>query len=252
LATSLERVPSLVRSVLVPDAMTALAWIGPPPSGDHVTRQLVGEVDRLIFDTRRLPDVDGGERALEAILVLSHKYANLELADIAWLGISPLRGLAASLFDPPCDPTPVTQLDEVIVTSGVPGVQARALLMLGWLGSKLGWKDARPDGDPAARAWVVERPDGGQTRMRIDIKEDGAKHGVRKLELVAGNQRWSLDRDEERIDVQAPNLPLRRQPARSHTLAERISEALGRKGRDRNYLDALRVAVELIKAGRKV
>jgi len=44
---------------------------------------------------------------------------------------------------------------------------------------------------------------------------------------------------------------VRQQPARSHTLAERIGEALGRKGRDKNYLDALKFAVELVRAGRR-
>lgn len=249
---SLQRVPSIVRSVLAPDALTALAWIGAPPPADHVTRQLVNEVDRVILDSRRLPDdIQGGERALESVLAMYHRQPKLELADLAWLGISPLRGLTAALFDPPCDPRPALELDEVIVTSGVAGVQARGLLMLGWLGSRLGWSEPRPDGDPAARAWVAERPDGGEVRMRIEVGEAGAQHGVRKLELTSGNHYWVLERDADKIEVRAPGLPVRQQPARSHTLAERIGEALGRKGRDKNYLDALKFAVELVRAGRR-
>jgi len=249
---SLERVPSIVRSVLVPDALTSLAWIGTPPPAEHVTRQLVGEVDRVILDSRRLPDdLQGGERALESVLAMYHRHPHLELADLAWLGISPLRGLTAALFDPPFDPRPILELDEVVVTSGVQGAQARGLLMLGWLGSRLGWTEPRPDGDPAARAWVAERPDGGEVRMRVEVGEAGAKHGVRKLELSSGDQRWVLERDADKIEVRAPGLPVRQQPARSHSLAERIGEALGRKGRDKNYLDALKFAVELVRAGRK-
>ena len=246
---SLSRIPSVVRSLLVPDSKTALAWIGTPPPADHVSRGLIGEVDRLILDTRRLSS-DDGERGLEALLALSHRHQHLELADLAWLGISPLRGLCAALFDPPCDPGPLAELDEVVVTSGVPGVQARALLMLGWLGSRLGWKElVSVPGD--TRRFSVTREDGGRVMLHIGVDEEGARHGVRRLELVSKGRRWSLDRDNQKIEVRAPGLPARTQPARSHTLVERVGEALGRKGRDRNYHDALRFAVGLVRAERR-
>ena len=246
---SLSQIPSVVRSLLVPDSKTALAWIGAPPPADHVSRGLVGEIDRLILDTRRLSPEDG-DRGLETLLALSHRHQRLEVADLAWLGISPLRGLCAALFDPPCDPGPLAELDEVVVTSGVPGVQARALLMLGWLGSRLGWKEAASmPGD--LRSFSVARADGGRVMLRIAVDEGGARHGVRKLELVSRDRRWSLERDNEKIEVHAPGLPVRAQPARSHTLVERVGEALGRKGRDRNYHDALRFAVGLVRAERR-
>ncbi len=244
---ALARVPSLVRSVLVPDALAALVWIGAPPPRDHVTRVFLGEVDRLILDSRRIPPEPDGELALGAILSLQQRYPKLEIADLAWLGISPLRGLLAALFDPPHDAAPLAALDEVNVVSGVDGVQVRALLMLGWLGARLRWTEARQQAATQAgeRIFYATRADGKPVRMRLTTDLRGARHGVRVLELRAGDRRWSLERDAEKIEVHAPELPPRRQPARSHTVGERLAQALGQKGRDANYRDALAFAAAL-------
>ncbi len=238
---ALARVPSLVRSVLVPDALTALVWIGAPAARDHVTRAFLGEVDRLILDSRRIPPQPDGELALGAILSLQQRLPKLEIADLAWLGISPLRGLLAALFDPPHDPAPLAVLDEVNVVSGVEGVQVRALLMLGWLGARLGWTAPRQQAatQTGERIFYATRPDGRPVRMRLTTDLRGARHGVRQLDLRSGECTWTLLRDHEKIEVHAPGLPPRRQPARSHTVGERLAEALGQKGRDANYRDAL-------------
>ncbi len=249
---ALARVPSLVRSVLVPDALTALMWIDAPAPESHVTRQFIGEIDRLILDSRRLaPSADGdghgAELGLKQIVALAEEYPRLELADLSWLGISPLRGLAAALFDAPADPSPLQQLDQVVITSGVAGVQVRALLMFGWLGIRLGWQAPRQarSQNRGERRFVVNRLDGGEVLLRLTTDLTGVKHGVRRLELVAGERRWSLDRDEEKIEVRAPGVAPRMQPARSHGVAARLAEALGRKGRDPSYRDALGFAALL-------
>ena len=243
------RVPSIVRSALVPDALTALVWVGAPPPVDHVTREFVTDIDRLILDSRRItPEPHGeGECGLGAILAIAEHNPNLELADLAWLGISPLRGLCASFFDPPQDAAPLSVIDEVVVSSGVEGVQVRGLLMLGWLGARLGWRapsQLRAE-KPGQRRFCAVRPDGGIVSMRIETELGGPRHGVRRFELAAGQKRWSLVRDDEKIEVLAPGMPVRIQPARSHSVGERLAEALGGKGRDRQYRHALAFAAAL-------
>ncbi len=242
---AVARLPSIVRSALVPDALTALVWIDAPPPRDHVTRQFVDEVDRLILDTRRLPVEPDGERGLGGILALGERHPSLELVDLAWLGISPLRGQCAALFD--ADPSPLAALDEVLVVSGVDGVQVRGLLMLGWLGARLDWREPSQERAtrPGQRLFRATRPDGGVVRLRIETDLSGARHGVRRLELTAGERRWALERDNEKIAAMAPGLPPRYQPARSHTVGERLAQALGARGRDANYRPALAFAAAL-------
>ena len=71
------------------------------------------------------------------------------------------------------------------------------------------------------------------------------RHGVAALELSAGDDVWSLKRDEC-IYVRGPDLPPRAQPARSHSDAELLASALGQRGRDAVYREALGKAAALV------
>jgi hypothetical protein len=53
---------------------------------------------------------------------------------------------------------------------------------------------------------------------------------------------------DECINVRGPDLPPRSQPARSHSDAELLATALGAKGRDRVYKEALAQAAALVEA----
>ncbi|HWE28024.1 MAG TPA: glucose-6-phosphate dehydrogenase assembly protein OpcA, partial [Polyangia bacterium] len=194
-----ERLSSLVRALLHPDAPTAMYWPGALP--DKLTRHardFIHEADRLIVDTRKLVD----ERGLGQLCRIGEADPDLELADLSWLGISPLRGVLAALFDPPRDPTQLQHIDRVKVTSNIQGTQARGLLALGWLVSRLGWRKPRrlPD-SKCLRAWQLQRSDGKAVRLELATATGGATHGVAGLELFAGepagdDNSWSLTRDD--------------------------------------------------------
>jgi hypothetical protein len=68
---------------------------------------------------------------------------------------------------------------------------------------------------------------------------------VAGLELEAADGVWSLKRDSS-IHVNGPDLPARSQPARSHSDAELLASALGSRGRDTMFRDALAAAAELV------
>jgi hypothetical protein len=242
-----ERLPSLVRALLYPDAPTAMFWPGPLPQSSGPLRELVHQADRFIVDTRKLED----ERGLGELCRLGHDDPDLELADLSWLGISPLRGICAALFDPPRDPEQLGRIDRARVTSNIQGTQARGLLALGWLMSRLGWRAARrlPDAE-ATRRWQAARKDGKPVLLELSTRPggpSGANHGVAGLELWAGGDAWSLARDTC-IHVRGPELPPRSQPARSHTDAELLASALGARGRDLIFKEALAQAAALVEA----
>jgi glucose-6-phosphate dehydrogenase assembly protein OpcA len=242
------RLPALMRMLVISDAPTAMLWLGAPPLDNGRVRGLLGELDRLIFDSRAVAD----EAALIELQRVAAERPALELADLAWLGVSPLRGLCASLFDPLRDAARLDGLDRVVVASGVVGTQARALLTLGWLASRLGWKrfarqSPAAGGAAGTRRWLAARPDGGQVELVLETRPGGASHGVAELRLEAGQDVWSLVRDRC-IDVRAPDLPRRSQPARSHSEPELVVSALGPRGRDPVYRDALAQAALLLEA----
>jgi glucose-6-phosphate dehydrogenase assembly protein OpcA len=240
-----ERLPALVRSLLQPDASTALLWLGEFQPND-VMNQLIKEVDRVIVDSRKFRHEEG----LVELHKLTAARAELDVADLAWLGISPLRGLTASLFDPPADPSELDRLSEVDVIAGVAGNQTRGLLMLGWLGSTLGWYSYRHESSPKdRRSWRAVRRDGEELKLRLSTRLGGPQHGVVELALAADVGRaWRLRRDQHNIDVTGPSIVPRCQPVRSHRDADLIAAALGARGRDPVFRSALEHAARLIAA----
>lgn len=240
---AIERLPSLVRALVFADAPTAMFWPGALPAKSAVVRELVHQTDRLIVDTRKLTD----ERGLGELCQIGRDEPELQLADLSWIGISPLRGMCAALFDPPRDPSRLQALTRVRVTSNIQGTQARGLLALGWLTSRLGWKQPKRLGDePALRRWQATRRDGQPVLLEL-ATAPGGNHGVAGLELQAGDAVWSLTRDTA-IHVRGPDCPARTQPARSHTDAELLATALGMRGRDTLFRDALHAAAGLVNA----
>ncbi len=239
---AVERVPSLVRSLLYSDAPTAMFWAESLPSPGPIVRELVHQADRLIVDTRRLDS----ERGLADLCEIGTREPDLQLADLSWIGISPLRGMCAALFDPPRDASVLERLDRVRVVSNIHGTQARALLALGWLMARLGWREAtRASDDKGARRWKAKRADGKPVSLEL-ATEPGGDHGVATLELHAGGDVWALERDTS-IHVRGPDMPPRSQPARSHSDAELLASALGSRGRDVVFRDALGCAAELVR-----
>jgi glucose-6-phosphate dehydrogenase assembly protein OpcA len=240
---SIERMVSLVRALTITDAPTAMMWIGPLPDESAPVRALLKETDRLIVDSRKLPT----EAGLADLARIDAAHPELELVDLSWLGVSPLRGLLAAMFDPPHDPSPLERLERVRVTSGVKGTQTRALLCLGWLGARLGWSGYRKlEGAGDLRRWSASRRSGGEVIVELATQLGGADHGVVGLELFAHSDSWSLSRDRTCIDVRAPELPQRLQPARSHSDAELTVSALGPRGRDKVFHEALAHAARLV------
>jgi glucose-6-phosphate dehydrogenase assembly protein OpcA len=239
-----ERLPSLVRALLYSDAPTAIFWPSRLPNVMPV-RELMHQADRLVVDSRNLDD----ERGLGELCSLGEADPDLELSDLSWLGISPLRGMCAALFDPPRDPSQLQKIDRVRVISNIQGTQARGLLALGWMISRLGWSGVRrlPDAE-STRRWQATRRDGKPLLLELQTRPGTTRHGVAGLELWAGSDVWSLARDTC-IHVRGPDLPARAQPARSHSDAELLASALGARGRDHVYKEALAQAAALVGAG---
>jgi glucose-6-phosphate dehydrogenase assembly protein OpcA len=233
---AIDRLPSAVRALLVTDAPTSMRWWGPPPAATAPSRELLREVDRLIVDTRKVAE----ESQLADYHRLGEENPELEVVDCAWLGVRPLRGLCAGMFD--ADPSVLERIERVRVISGVTGSQSRALLTLGWLASRLGWSGVRAlEAEGKTRRWKI-----GEVNCEIETRTDGPNHGVAGLELESRGEKWIISRANQCIEVHAANAPLRMQPARQHSDADLVVTSLGARGRDPIFRDALAIAAQLV------
>ena len=112
---------SVVEPLLISDLPVFLRWRGEPPWGAAELDQLVAVVDRLIVDSTEWEDLPHG------YVKLVELFERTAVSDIAWARTSRWRSLLASLWPDIAD---VRRLK-------VRGTHAQALLLCGWLRSRL-------------------------------------------------------------------------------------------------------------------
>jgi Glucose-6-phosphate dehydrogenase subunit N-terminal domain/Glucose-6-phosphate dehydrogenase subunit C-terminal domain len=112
---------SIVEPLLISDLPVFLRWRGEPPWGSQELAQLVDVTDRLIVDSTEWDDLPHPYRNLATL------FDRTNTSDIAWARTSRWRMLLASLWPDVAG----------VGTVRVKGTHAQALLILGWLRSRL-------------------------------------------------------------------------------------------------------------------
>jgi glucose-6-phosphate dehydrogenase assembly protein OpcA len=136
-----QQLASITSPLLVADLPDFLWWASGPTGGD-LFDDLVAITDRLIVDTADIADPSSELAHLSALV--AREEGSLRLSDFAWARIEPWRHLVTQFFDPPpCRPV-LEEIDEVTITYGNDrsgkSALSSALLMAGWLASRLGWQ----------------------------------------------------------------------------------------------------------------
>jgi hypothetical protein len=116
---------SIVLPLLISDLPVFLRWRGMPPWQSPELEQLVGVIDRLIVDSTEWDELP------HAYAHLASLFDRVVVSDIAWARTSRWRHLLASLWPEIAD----------VGTIRVHGREAQALLLCGWLRSRLGRDD---------------------------------------------------------------------------------------------------------------
>ena len=131
---------SIVEPLLISDLPVFLRWRGEPPWGAQELDQLVGVTDRLIVDSTEWDDLPFPYRKLAEL------FDRTAVSDIAWARTSRWRALLATLWPD------VASVGTVRVT----GTNAQALLIAGWLRSRLGRDDIELEHVEAERLEGIE------------------------------------------------------------------------------------------------
>jgi hypothetical protein len=116
---------SVVEPLLISDLPVFLRWRGEPEWGGQEFDQLVGVTDRLIVDSTEWDDLPHPYRNL------ARQFDRAAVSDIAWARTARWRTLLASLWPGIAD----------VSTVRITGTTAQALLIVGWLSSRLGRDD---------------------------------------------------------------------------------------------------------------
>ncbi len=186
---------SIVIPLLIPDLPIFLWWTGTPPIGSFLFRQLTALADRLVVDSADFPRP---EETLPGLRTALGSDETTALTDLNWTRLTPWRELLAQFFDVPewrpfLDAVSAMRIGFAVDMDGRKIHPSQALLLLGWMAARLGWRAeerlapseaggslfrmGRHDGAPV---WIRLRPrfvggadEGNVTGVRVLADRDG-------------------------------------------------------------------------------
>jgi glucose-6-phosphate dehydrogenase assembly protein OpcA len=178
---------TIVDPVVVSEIPTML-WS--PHGHDEAVGALLGLTDALLLDSDQLLEP---EDALEhATELLRSAY----VVDLAWLRTTPWRERLAASFDPPSRQPLLAQLTDVKVRHQESS-SASALLLAGWLASRLGWQAPSLGGD-AGEGWVRGEASRNGTTVTVELgRVDQDAPGLSGVTVTCGED-YSLSLDRGR------------------------------------------------------
>lgn len=135
-----EHVAEAVFPLLVSDLPVIVWWLGEPDVDSLGFRRLANLADRIIVDSNDFKNPIPGLLRLAALAGSSQT----KWCDFAWSRLTGWRELTAQMFD---SAATVPMLENITgVEVHYSGEPIQALLLVGWLGSRLGWKFERKQG----------------------------------------------------------------------------------------------------------
>ena len=151
----LEHLETIVDPLVITD-LTTLVWA--PHGHWQAVEALRGLSQCVLLDSTEDPDVAGALRRAQALL------ADRYVVDLAWLRSTPWRERIAMLFDPPAQRARLREITALRIRNA-PESGAAALLLCGWLRSRLGW---RAGAARARRPRPLDRDDGRRSRCALE------------------------------------------------------------------------------------
>ncbi len=131
---ALERVSSLVASLLISELPKFLWWKGAPEINLALFRSVGSLCNVVVIDSSRFPEPES-----ELLQLWTLAREGIQVADLNWSRLAAWQELAAEAFDPPQRRAALKDVDQVTVDFEK-GNSAQAFMYLGWLASRLQWR----------------------------------------------------------------------------------------------------------------
>ena len=164
-----ERVASVVIPLLVPDLPVFLWWTGTPPRDARRLDDLVALADRFIVDSA---DFAHPDQTLPRVARL--RTLGVGITDLNWARLTHWRELVAQFFDvaswrPYLDGITGIRVGFAVDMDGRAVHPSQALLLLGWLASRLGWQpiEALAPSEAGGMLFRMRRADGAPVMVRL-------------------------------------------------------------------------------------
>lgn len=238
-----------VTPLLAGHAPVYLWWRGEDPVDNPRFNDLSRIADRVLFDSQRL--------AFEParFLRLARRERSLHPAggvcDLTWQRLARWRRLIAQGFESPEAARRLRQLERVRFTAcgDQPALNGAALLLAGWLASRLDWQVARAEG---ASDIVMRAPGGGDVVIAFAAAAGDAAAGqlLCSVQLLAGDFGVSVIRNGAAIQVEVGGGDLGRSTASypTPTPMDALAQELDMPAPDPLFQQAWSMAAEILGA----
>jgi glucose-6-phosphate dehydrogenase assembly protein OpcA len=268
--TAVERVAGTLLPLLVPDVPVMLWWPHGEPVGDPRFLKFADIVDRVIVDSSTFAAPEAGLARMAALLYsgqpktyegVSHGVGTT-ISDLSWSRLTPWRELAAQFFDAPALVSHLAEITRVVVgyeaRPGAAADRSQALLLLGWLAARLGWRTTGPPAEQPDRTTLHLASATGEpiaVELRPAAPSDDALDRLAALMIECRRARFAIARDSMSDCAVARSEIAGMQPIQRKVRLERLDEAelIGEElrllGHDQTYEAVLKVTADLIRQG---
>jgi glucose-6-phosphate dehydrogenase assembly protein OpcA len=267
--------PSAALPLLVPDLATFIWWRDVLRVSDKVFDTLLQATDRLVIDSAEFAD-PVSELLETNQLFNQEKYTHVGISDLNWARLTGWRGLLADFYDVPANKTLLDEIDYVRVDYVAPdqepsNVAPQAMLIAGWLASRLGWTLAggqpeKEKNETLSFKFISKQQDSSSTPDSsgdrvINVHLNRVKRGERKpgrlvqVELRTKSENsgsFVVRRSEDGNHLLAEARLSgdvhrgRMLPVRNRSAAQLLSREMEILCNDRIYQEALAVAAKMI------
>src|SRR6185503_63841 len=195
-----DRLVSAVIPLLVPDLPIFLWWTGTPALGTRSFGDLLHLTDRLIVDSA---DFARPELTLPVIARISDEArGRFGLTDLNWTRLTPWREIATAFFDVPSwrpflEGITGIRVGFAVDMDGRDIHPSQALLLVGWLASRLGWRplETLAPSEAGGLLFAIARKDGARIMVRVRPRfERGLSEGdIRGIRIQSTDKRQQAE-----------------------------------------------------------
>lgn len=175
-----RRLPSVTRTLLVGDLPTTLWWAShePPPVAGKLFFKLATMAEQIIYDSTGWTNPTRGLQAMSRWMAAER--SEHVIFNLSWSRLTPWRRLLSQILDPRVQPGALTGVARVHIEHG-PHALAMALLLLGWLASRLGWRPLTGKSVPGKELLWKFAVNGHQVPVTLTRLREGipAPHRIR-------------------------------------------------------------------------
>ena len=240
-----KHLESFAGPLLVPDIPVFLWYPGVFSSSSPEFTNVAPLADRIILNSDASGD---SESSLKDLAGLLDKPEMPAIGDIQWVALSPWRSLVAEMFSARERAKELDKISKIEILH-TPDGESRALLLLGWLASALGWE--LEDSDVTDGGREVEFS-GSSGNVTVEMSDDSPDARLRRVRLHGEELSFQVSRHRDQNDASATVMRdeeiigERTVKLGEFELGVLLGEELQYRGRDAAYEAALKTAVEIL------